>query len=188
MVARSEETVKKLTFWQESSRHALDSRTCHQWCTFHLLQFIRCFLITVGSHLQRSCAVFHSYGEPYCSFSEVTAFGMNSRGSVSVWDLTSLIILRAPGNKRPEREGDQSSPTSRPTEFKKTLSFTSIFPYSPILLNVIQRDLGSWGRWKCRCWSFGGLTIRRWRQYVPPIHWYLPTSPHDVTAQRNIDM
>jgi hypothetical protein len=29
----------------------------------------------------------------------------------------------------------------------------------------------------------------RWRQYVLPKRWYLPTSPHAVTSQRNnIDM
>jgi hypothetical protein len=24
----------------------------------------------------------------------------------------------------------------------------------------------------------------RWRQYVPPKHWYLPTSPHSVSTQK----
>jgi hypothetical protein len=29
----------------------------------------------------------------------------------------------------------------------------------------------------------------RWKQYIPPKHWCLPTSPHSVTAQKtNIDI
>jgi hypothetical protein len=29
----------------------------------------------------------------------------------------------------------------------------------------------------------------RWTQYIPSKHWYLPTSPHDVTTQEiNVDI
>jgi hypothetical protein len=31
-----------------------------------------------------------------------------------------------------------------------------------------------------------GLKITRWKQYVPLKHWYLPTSPHDVTTYATI--
>jgi hypothetical protein len=38
--------------------------------------------------------------------------------------------------------------------------------------------------WRCWCWS----SSWRWRQYVRPKCWYLPTSPHSITTQKTFKL